>query len=59
MAAPMVAGLALLIRSAMPSLTRDQVDSIIIATADSASLYIKEPLLVGMLGSGRIDAYAA
>jgi len=59
MASPMVAGLALLIRSAMPSLTKEQVDSIIINTADSAALYDANPLYQGLLGSGRIDAYQA
>ena len=59
MASPMVAGLALLIRSQMPSLTKQQVDSIIINSADSLALYTANPLEVGNLGSGRIDALAA
>ncbi|MFQ5453835.1 MAG: S8 family serine peptidase, partial [Candidatus Zixiibacteriota bacterium] len=59
MASPMVAGLALLIRSAMPSLSKNQVDSIIFNSADSISLYIANPFMQGMLGSGRIDAYQA
>ncbi len=59
MAAPMVAGLALLIRSQMPSLTKEQVDSLIIETADSLSLYTANPTFIGNLGSGRIDALAA
>ncbi len=59
MASPMVAGLALLIRSQMPSLTKEQVDSIIINTADSLALYTANPLWQGVLGSGRIDALAA
>ncbi len=58
MAAPMVSGLALLIRSAMPSLTKEQVDSIIINTADSID-YLQDPLYQGKLGSGRINAYRA
>ncbi len=61
MASPMVAGLALLIRSQMPSLTKSQVDSIIINSADSLSLYTANPTYASTqkLGSGRIDAFAA
>ena len=59
MASPMVAGLALLIRSQMPSLSKEQVDSLIIETADSLSLYTANPFEIGNLGSGRIDALAA
>jgi subtilisin family serine protease len=58
MAAPMVAGLAMLIRSAMPSLTKEQVDSLIINTADNID-YANDPFYWGKLGSGRINAYAA
>jgi subtilisin family serine protease len=57
MAAPMVSGLALLIRSAMPSLTKQQVDSLIINTADNIDA--ANPGYVGMLGSGRINAHSA
>lgn len=56
-ASPMVAGLAALIRSAMPSLTKEQVDSIIINTADDINDV--NPSYFGMLGSGRIDAATA
>lgn len=62
MASPMVAGLAALIRSAMPSLSGAQVDSIINATADSAALYAANPAYAApflRLGTGRIDATAA
>ena len=59
MAAPMVAGLACLIRSQMPSLTKDQVDSVIMYSADYNALYNANPTYVGLLGSGRIDALAA
>ncbi len=59
MASPMVAGLALLIRSQMPSLTKDQVDSIIVESADSLALYTANPFELNDLGSGRIDALAA
>lgn len=61
MAAPMAASVALLIRSMMPSLTRAEVDSILMATADSAALYGggNNILYTNQLGSGRIDAEAA
>lgn len=58
MAAPMICGLALLIRSAMPSLTKEQVDSLIINTADNID-YANDPLYWGKLGSGRINAHSA
>ncbi len=58
-AAPMVAGLAALIRSAMPSLTKDQVDSIIISTADHIYSLPCNSGYIGKLGSGRINAEAA
>jgi len=57
MAAPMVAGLAGLIRSAMPSLTKLQVDSLIENTADD--IYAVNPSYDQLLGSGRIDAFQA
>ncbi len=57
MASPMVAGLALLIRSAMPSLTRDQVDSLIVFNADPIDSI--NPSYQFMLGSGRINAFKA
>ncbi len=59
MASPMVAGLAALIRSAMPSLTKDQVDSIIISTADDIYGLPCNGDYIGKLGSGRINAEAA
>ena len=58
MASPMVAGLALLIRSAMPSLTKAQVDSLIINTADPVE-YANEEIYHYKLGSGRINAHSA
>lgn len=58
MAAPMVSGLALLIRSAMPSLSKEQVDSLIVNTADNID-YANDPLYWGKLGSGRINAFKA
>jgi len=59
MAAPMVAGLAALIRSAMPSLNKYQVDSIIINTAHDIYGEACNSSYIGKLGSGRIDAEAA
>ena len=58
MASPMVAGLAALVKSMMPSLTRAQVDSIIIATTDNID-GINDPIYTGRLGSGRINAFTA
>ena len=58
MAAPMVSGLALLIRSAMPSLSKEQVDSLIVLTADTID-HLQDPLYQYKLGSGRINAYKA
>lgn len=57
MAAPYVAGLNALIRSMMPSLTRAQVDSIITVTADNIDA--QNPSYVGLLGSGRVNAFTA
>ncbi len=57
MAAPYVAGVNALIRSMMPSLTRTKVDSILIATADNIDA--QNPLYVGLLGSGRVNAFTA
>lgn len=54
MAAPMVVGLAALIRSAMPSLTKSQVDSVIMATTDNIDGI--NPSYAGALGTGRINA---
>ncbi len=58
MASPMVAGLALLIRSAMPSLTKGQVDSIIVNTTDPVE-YANDPIYHFRLGTGRINAASA
>jgi hypothetical protein len=53
----MVAGEALLIRSMMPSLTKDQVDSLIINTTDNIDGV--NPSYVAKLGTGRINAETA
>lgn len=57
MSAPMVAGLAALVRSQMPSLSKNEVDSIIMATADNIDGL--NPSYSGLLGTGRINAAAA
>ncbi len=57
MAAPCVAGLFALIKSMMPSLTRFQIDSMIMATADNIDAL--NPSYAGMLGTGRINAFTA
>lgn len=57
MAAPMVAGVAALVRSKMPSLTKFEVDSVLMATADNIDA--QNPSYIGLLGSGRVNAAAA
>jgi PKD repeat protein len=53
----MVAGVAALIRSAMPSLSKTAVDSIIMATVDTIDHL--NPSYALLLGTGRINAYKA
>ncbi|MFH0778311.1 MAG: S8 family serine peptidase [Candidatus Eisenbacteria bacterium] len=57
MAAPYASGLSALLLSNNPSLTRAQVKNIIRSTC--VSIEAVNPMYVGLLGSGRIDAYAA
>lgn len=57
MAAPIVAGLAGLIKSAKTTLTADEIRNCIISTADNINN--ENPSLVGKIGSGRINAKAA
>lgn len=57
MASPVVAGLAGLILSVNPELTPAQVELILESTADDIS--IQNPNYIGLLGSGRINAYRA
>ena len=57
MAAPYVAGLAGLIRSMMPSLTRAQVDSVITVTTDNIDA--QNPAYIGLLGTGRVNVLTA
>lgn len=53
--APMTAGLAGLIKSHYPAFTKTQIDTIIINNADNIDAL--NPSYVGLLGSGRINAY--
>ncbi len=57
MAAPIVAGLAGLIKSAKSTLTADQIANCIISTADNINS--ANPNYIGKIGSGRINAKAA
>ncbi|MEW6050427.1 MAG: S8 family serine peptidase [Candidatus Zixiibacteriota bacterium] len=57
MSAPVVTGLNALIRSANPSLTRNQVDSLIMMTADPIDAI--NPTYAGQLGWGRVNANTA
>jgi subtilisin family serine protease len=57
MATPNAAGAAALIWSANPTWTRDQVAAQLLATADNIDA--ANPTLVGLLGSGRVNSYAA
>jgi subtilisin family serine protease/subtilisin-like proprotein convertase family protein len=57
MAAPNAAGAAALIWSANPSWTRDQVAAQLLATADNIDA--ANPTRIGLLGSGRVNTYAA
>ena len=56
-AAPFVAGLAGLIRSKFPSLTNDNVRSLIVNKADNIDA--QNPGYINLLGSGRINAFAS
>lgn len=55
MAAPHVSGLAALIKSYVPSLTNDEIESLIIATTED----LGEPGWDNQFGHGRINAYNA
>ncbi len=57
MASPVAAGVAGLILSVNPDLTPAQVESIMKTT--SADISSQNPNFIGLLGAGRIDAYAA
>jgi len=57
MACPMVAGLAGLVKSVNPSMTKADVENCILSTADDIDA--ANPGYIGELGSGRINAQAA
>jgi len=57
MAAPNAGAVALLAKSMMPSLTREQIDSIVINTTDNIDAI--NPAWIGLLGSGRVNANTA
>ncbi|PJA27944.1 MAG: hypothetical protein CO189_05695 [candidate division Zixibacteria bacterium CG_4_9_14_3_um_filter_46_8] len=59
MASPIVSGTACLIKAQNLFRQPQDVWDILVSTADSLSLYQANPTYVGMLGSGRVDAYAA
>lgn len=57
---PMVAGVAAMILSVYPnSFTNDEIYSILEDSADPNIYNIVDPIYIGKLGSGRVDAYAA
>ena len=55
MATPMVAGLAALIKSHYPQYDKTVIDTMIMNNADNIDAY--NPSYIGLLGSGRINAY--
>ncbi len=55
MAAPMVAGLAALIKSHYPDWDKTNIDTMILNNADNIDA--ENPSYIGLLGSGRINAY--
>jgi subtilisin family serine protease len=58
--APMVAGVCALIASVNPCLSASEIQDIVVSTADSTIYNIPEnAAYVGLLGKGRLDAYAA
>ncbi|GEM_PF-1419467 len=59
MASPITAGVAALVKAQDPSRGPQQISDILITTADSLSLYTANPDWIGLLGSGRVDAWAA
>jgi len=56
MAAPMVSGLAALIKSHHPEFDKNEIDTIIMNNAHNIDA--ENPSYVGLLGTGRIDAWA-
>lgn len=57
-AAPMVSGIAALLKSKYPTMTNREIIDRIINTTDPIN-FDSKPLLVGKLGSGRVNAYQA
>ncbi|RYZ45581.1 MAG: hypothetical protein EOP49_24965, partial [Sphingobacteriales bacterium] len=57
MATPAAAGAAALIWSAFPALTHYQVAALLLATADDITT--QNPAIPGLLGSGRVNSFAA
>jgi hypothetical protein len=57
MATPNAAGVAALIMSARPTLTRDQVAALLVGTADNIDA--QNPAYIGLLGGGRTNSYRA
>ena len=57
MAAPTVAGVAALVKSHHPWMTRAEIDTIVINNVDD--VYADNPSYIGKLGSGRVNAYKA
>lgn len=57
MASPMVAGLAGLVMSVNPGMTKTDIKNCILTTADNINA--ANPSYIGQLGSGRINAFAA
>ncbi len=57
MSTPLVAGVAALIKSLHPDWTPQQIFTQIVYTADNIDYF--NPLYIGLLGSGRINAYRA
>ena len=59
-AAPQVAGVCALVASVDPCLTAQQIRNIVIQTADPSiyQISVNQPV-IGLLGSGRLDAYQA
>lgn len=58
--APMVAGVCALVASVNPCLTAAEIQDIVISSADTTIYNIPEnAAYIGLLGKGRLDAYAA
>ncbi len=57
MATPAYCGAFLLVKSLMPSFTRVEIDSLLLATADNIDA--QNPTYVGALGSGRVNVASA